>query len=442
MHKQSRAKLTLHCYLVPSFVPSGCCSLFSIFLFMRNIVVLDWGPASLFHLIPREKVKVRTAWLEGGPVLPPFLGEGKETNEDIIVRYAFSAFNGLNIAIKNLRNCFGFPYREYIGYLNTMTRQFRARREHEVLIDRLRRWAMFHNVDAVLWIDYAKSNQPSGSFKLGTKHSRPFSPHHVEVCSDAPGHTGKMDNDGDESEGMWSDADDDHPVTSQEKAVTRPRPDSGTRDEFMNSGVLKNFNSVKLTRKSRHEKHMLQAICTRYTAEAAAEAEEPVQQETSKRPAHPRIATPRQDTKEKQKAEVRTMLQEEVVPGYGSIYYRSVAPGPGYYGIPPLPNRTELAASFGKKVKTFIDRAPQTPGPGQYSPRAPVVPVTKFSVPVRLEVSPRDAAKKLPFISLAASDSFGLSGGSYEFAKMEAELVTPGFAKSPEYSFSRAPRPF
>eukprot|EP00913_Durusdinium_trenchii_P002495 g2307.t1 len=52
----------------------------------------------------------------------------------------------LNSAIKNLRRCFGFPYQEYIGYMNTLTHQYRTRSEHEGLIDRIRRWAMFGNV--------------------------------------------------------------------------------------------------------------------------------------------------------------------------------------------------------------------------------------------------------------------------------------------------------
>ncbi|CAE8669910.1 unnamed protein product, partial [Polarella glacialis] len=126
---------------------------------MRNIALLEWGPASLFYIQPRELIKVRSKWLEGGPVLPLFISTMEETKAggpDIVVRYALSAFEDLNSAIKNLRRCFGFPYQEYIGYINTLTQSHRARREHEVLIDRLRRWAIFGNVDAVFWIDYAK----------------------------------------------------------------------------------------------------------------------------------------------------------------------------------------------------------------------------------------------------------------------------------------------
>ena len=50
--------------------------------------------------------------------MPPFLSameEAKTSDPDLTVRYALSAFEDLNSAIKNLRRCFGFPYQEYIG---------------------------------------------------------------------------------------------------------------------------------------------------------------------------------------------------------------------------------------------------------------------------------------------------------------------------------------
>jgi hypothetical protein len=115
--------------------------------------------------------------------MPPFLSTSEEARAKIKVRYALSAYEDLNRAIRNLRRCFGFPYQEYIGYLNTMTRTHRARREHSILVESLRRWAMFGNVDAVLWIDYAKANQPPGSFKMGSRDSRPFSPLHTLICA-------------------------------------------------------------------------------------------------------------------------------------------------------------------------------------------------------------------------------------------------------------------
>lgn len=65
--------------------------------------------------------------------------------------------------------------------MNTLTQQYRTRSEHEGLMDRIRRWAMFGNVDAVLWIDYAKANQPPGSFKMGPRESRPFGPGHLQA---------------------------------------------------------------------------------------------------------------------------------------------------------------------------------------------------------------------------------------------------------------------
>ena len=35
---------------------------------MRNIAILEWGPASLYYLEPRELIKVRSVILTGGPV--------------------------------------------------------------------------------------------------------------------------------------------------------------------------------------------------------------------------------------------------------------------------------------------------------------------------------------------------------------------------------------
>lgn len=44
---------------------------------------------------------------------------------------------------------------------------------------------------------------------------------------------------------------------------------------------------------------------------------------------------------------LRLQLQEEVVPVPGSIYSRSIVPGPGYYGAPKAPSKKE-SRGFGE----------------------------------------------------------------------------------------------
>jgi len=47
---------------------------------------------------------------------------------------------------------------------------------------------------------------------------------------------------------------------------------------------------------------------------------------------------------------LRNMIQEEIVPAHGSIYIRSIAPGPGYYGTPGICGLEEgHVASFGSR---------------------------------------------------------------------------------------------
>lgn len=431
---------------------------------MRNIALLDWGPAALFYIQPREKIKVRTVWLQGGPILPPFLDATKEASgngQDICVRYALSSFEDLNNAIKNLRNCFGFPYQEYIGYLNTLTRSHRARREHEALIDRLRRWAMFNNVDAVLWIDYSKSNQPPGSFKMGPHDSRPFSALHMEICTDVQGHTGKQDYDGDESEAEWSDAEDDHQGIHAFGAGLDAQT-SG--DATQMAGATRPFPLKKLGRKSTHRMVLLHLAAPTALSMSASQSMGEDHAPLSHRAETTKLAafasedftsrkasaefSPR-DIKEAEKAVIRSMLQEEVVPVHGSIYSRSVAPGPGYYGIPAAPQ--PIAITMGRKVKTqmdmFVEKMKDLPGPGEYTPRARLVeeapPSSRFSKAVRL-VRIDEAPRKLPFISALASDCEArcLQGAPFDVISPEADNNKAGYTKPPKYTFNRARRPF
>jgi len=431
---------------------------------MRNIALLEWGPASLFYIQPRELIKVRTRWLDGGPVLPPFLStmqEAQAHDPDLTIRYAFSAFEDLNGAIRNLRRCFGFPYQEYIGYMNTLTHQYRTRREHEGLIDRIRRWAMFGNVDAVLWIDYAKANQPPGSFKMGPRESRPFSPAHMQICNDLPDSL-RLEDANDESEAAWSEQEPDEdrhhgglpPVSSSgfdqahtDQLNNQPR-EPGTLRPLPPRRLPKHIHR---TRPAYLLGQALKTMCNVPEKEEMAVAVKIVPADGKDKPSD--------KAKEAEKQMLRIQLQEEFVPVPGSIYQRSIVPGPGYYGSPKVPGHvTQEAATFGRKGMSTFDQikdfAAKLPGPGQYKEKAsttdevfkhkPTPRTGCFGKSPKL-VSREEAFKKLPFISKLASacEGFGLhSSETFHCVNPEDVRKLPRYAKQPEFSFGKTRRPF
>jgi hypothetical protein len=408
---------------------------------MRNIALLEWGPASLFYQKPRELIKVRTEWFETGPTLPHFSepdSSGVVKSGELDVRYALSAFEDLNGAIKNLRLCFGFPYSEYIGYLNTLTKAHRARREHQVFIDRLRRWATFNNIDAVVWIDYAKSNQPPGSFKMGPIGSRPFSKAHIQVCVD-PLDLKRRPHDDEESELPWSDADED--VHHGEHAHTAPA--IGSSDSHGHHGVstmhaVEHGHTASIAeeiRRVRREQQQPKAPPPRKVGQPPAR-----QQATPRKQHNPDGEGEGADSEAleglsidksagasgdgskdgqiqrtahsilNEKTMLKKMIQEEVVPVFGSIYTRSLTPGPGYYGVPDVVKND--AASFGIRRKGCIDTAVdlhrKVPAPGVYEPAPSMVDShthygTFHKVLPSALMLPPDKARKLPFISTHAS---------------------------------------
>lgn len=424
---------------------------------MRNIALLEWGPASLFYIQPRELIKVRSKWLDGGPALPPFLStmeEAKAQHPDIIVRYALSAFEDLNSAIKNLRRCFGFPYSEYIGYLNTLTQSYRARREHEVLIDRLRRWAMFGNVDAVFWIDYTKANQPPGSFKMGPRESRPFSPAHMQICLDVDdlGH-GDAD---DESEAAWSDQEDDQGQNASADFGNLAQDTNGDSGSLIREpGSLRPFPPRRIPRSQVNIKasHVLasqgnslvlpqSSVSPAQGEEAAIEAPEGSLE----------VSKEMSNMQKDERSALASMLQEEILPGPGGIYARSMVPGPGYYGIPKGPaDALQGGRSFGQKIPGHMDKILQyqakLPGPGHYSEKAGMTSdkgkLGKFSKAAKM-VPHDQTSRKLPFISQTASQSeaYGVDS-SLSFHCVGPDVAsTPRYQKSPEFSFSKTRRPF
>lgn len=440
---------------------------------MRNIALLEWGPATLYYLQPRERIKIRTDWLQGGPTMPPFVSSAGtvQANEvEIRVRYALSAFEDLNGTIRNLRRCFGFPYQEYIGFLNTLTRTFRVRREHEGLIDSLRRWAMLENVDAVVWIDYAKANQPPGSIKMGPFDSRPFSRCHVEVCADIFGVASKEHDDVSET---WSDVDEPH-----DGEDTRPERADRAVHGAMHGGAgpeatverLASREGTKVSQKldARGGKPRASVMPGSLPAVAPLVRNANLNRKTlgdgsavSANP--PRVASSeaeqnamsRSRTLDERSA-IRSMLQEEFIPAHESIYSRSIAPGPGYYSVSTSDfddrnnSGSTSGCSFGngRTFDSVVGRLNDVPGPGQYEPQKGFVEVRanlgRFGQCVKL-VSPLEAVRKLPFISPQAAklEGHGVhSPGRFHSIPPDSSSATRGHIRPPKYSFSQARRPF
>lgn len=111
-----------------------------------------------------------------------------------------------------------------------------------------------------------------------------------------------------------------------------------------------------------------------------------------------------------EKTMLRHMIQEEVIPAHGSIYPRTLTPGPGYYGVPDV--APPAAASFGRRRKGCIDAAVDAhrmvPDPGTYEPK-PAMSSGKKSLGmfdkayVSTLMTPADTTRKLPFISNGSS---------------------------------------
>jgi len=149
---------------------------------------------------------------------------------------------------------------------------------------------------------------------------------------------------------------------------------------------------------------------------------------------------------------LRSMIQDEVVPTYGSIYKRSITPGPGYYALhkaseDPDINRERQNLGLGRKRHSAFDEvvaaASKLPGPGDYRAKPAMAEVRHtFGVFGRAEraAPPTEAHRKLPFISVAASraEGYGVHGPGV-FHSVEPD---PRALRSPRYSFGRAPMPW
>jgi hypothetical protein len=326
-------------------------------------------------------------------------------------------------------------------------------------VDRLRRWAIFGNVDAVVWIDYAKANQPPGSFKMGPRDSRPFSQAHMELCLDD--HDDERDNangDGD-SEAAWSDMEEEageRGAAAPRETLhhTQPPKDLSLSEGSRTSIVLQRGHSAgsvplkRLVRASELAEQKAQILSARESSKTSRERDA----------SQPQSARAMQEN-----FLLRTMLQEEIVPGHGSIYTRSIAPGPGYYGTPGSPTLEEAGVGeFGHRPKGRIDGIMDyerdKPGPGQYSPRAPELeeklrlnsddprlPKPQLGSIGKMPrlVPANETSRRLPFISAQASKCEGYGSHSPPvFYAIESDAPCNSYIKPPKYSFGKMKRPF
>lgn len=156
-------------------------------------------------------------------------------------------------------------------------------------------------------------------------------------------------------------------------------------------------------------------------------------------------ASPRRG--EDKQALFRTMLQEEYVPPPGSIYSRSISPGPGYYAMLSTLN-TKSGRRFGGKTKGNIDAVCDAvrdlPGPGQYpDPKGFAAEIHQLG---RFDKAEKMVeASKRPFISPrhAEAEGFGTCGpDAFHSVTANSVAATKGYQNYPKFSFGRLRRPF
>jgi hypothetical protein len=347
---------------------------------------------------------------------------------------------------------------------------------------------MLQNVDAVVWIDYTKANQPPGSIKMGPFESRPYSRAHVEiVCVEGLGMCSKEHDDISETRSEIEEAQDGDDTTrperpSEKKAIdgaatvdhTALREDTKLVSKKKNSiasvvqvaseQVSRKTAAVSAVQVSRKTAAVSAEQVSRKTAAvsseqvsrktAAVSAGGGVSGDVRAAPQKKQAKSPR---KVDEKSAIRSIMQEEFIPVHDSIYYRSIAPGPGYYAVNSttmsLEDRSKLSAgngcSFGSGHIKGSGLEKPLPGPGQYQHMdgfdTSKANLGGFGKSAKL-VSPIDSIRKLPFISPQAAilENYGLHSPGYAhiIPPHASHATTRGHVRAPLYSFSQARRPF
>lgn len=323
---------------------------------------------------------------------------------------------------------------------------------------------MFGNVDAIFWIDYTKANQPPGSFKLGPRVSCPFSPAHLQLCHGGV-LSGENDLEADGSEAAWSDHEEEHPsgtlllehhstLQGFEGTIKIPAREPGTLRPF----PMRRSHLDKPGIRVSHMLHqpadtprvILSGAFASSLAEEASTGHGVSGEATTSLEDQSILKTPRKPKDDKES--LKHSLQEEFVPAPGSIYVRSIVPGPGYYGVPQGVKGTHDSFSFGRKLKGRIDEvvaaSSERPGPGIYDPKAqliePTVVFGSFSKAPR-SVPVDEIKRKLPFISKIASSLEGYGGDSslsFHCVKPDGGKQLSANLQPPRCTFGKARRPW
>jgi len=292
----------------------------------------------------------------------------------------------------------------------------------------------------VVWIDYSKANQPPGSFKMGPRDSRPFSANHIEICTHVVTGTGGAEVEGDESEVAWSEMGDDEQGGGVHSG--------GAQGDLGASGTMKWSTDNQLNESSRRPSKTEGRL-----GGALGGLRAPLRKVRSSRESQELSARSSPRTGGKARMQNNPTLQEEYVPAHGSIYQRSVAPGPGYYGRGAALAPSDVGPSFGRRQKSALESlstaSQDAPGPGDYRPKTPMAEAKAhlacFNRAERM-VSPIEAAKKLPFISHLASacEGFGsITPNAFNSVHPEAQhQMQSRHGQGPKYSFGKLRRPF
>jgi hypothetical protein len=286
----------------------------------------------------------------------------------------------LNKVIKNVRECFGYPYPESIAYYNVISGKFRIRREHEHLVDVLKQWCMMETIDAIVWIDYPKTNQKPAEFSpfmQGPRTSVPFSQKHLTMPRKDVGHDAHSDDE--------SDLVDEVPPA---------------KSPVMGHGSAQLIMSIQ---SARHAERINQLAAT-FIVEGMqdmVDSDNTTAQFTIGHENLPEDPSSTNNDADAEKSGGQISVQPEVVPPHGSIYPRSIAPGPGQYAAPSFLDENHGRTFLGKYKSHFDKEAEQklfVPGPGKYEPLTHTPRVVSFNKGRKL-VHPTESTNAEPFVS-------------------------------------------
>eukprot|EP00397_Hematodinium_sp_SG-2012_P036572 GEMP01039491.1.p1 GENE.GEMP01039491.1~~GEMP01039491.1.p1 ORF type:complete len:456 (+),score=72.53 GEMP01039491.1:107-1474(+) len=372
---------------------------------MRNIAILEWGPV-LCYVSPREQILIR-GWNNDGPLLPEYLSLNVKVSH---VRYALSAYQNLDKVLGNLRRCFGFPYTDSIGFWNALTRKGRVRKENKHIVEKLSTWAIATNMDAIVWVDYEKTTARKGGLGFNERAviPKPFLKSHFKIV---PTYVNVRCV-------AHRDSDDDHDHDSSHYQPLRDSPNPPNSPNSHRAHTLEDLSlpssppvhvplrldsivnvpafpmpalrrdTVRVTTMAPNANPLADLAAMHlgaspfddapgmpgmpgmppiFTEDLGVQGSVLQQKSVAKKNVLSKRAL---DAKKTVRNDVK--LQEEYVPVMGSIYRRSIAPGPGYYDLDVKQRQCYSArgSSFGYKpvssIQEIVKESRDRPGPGNY----------------------------------------------------------------------------